>query len=122
MKELTFPVSVSTGRCGGGDFDISYKVTDEEYAKLIEERDKWNNEDEEEANEFCDVEELSDLYDRLYEQAIDDTVGSLRDDDCKREDLTDENGEFDEFKAYEYVTDYFDFCIDYPYLEEDEEI
>lgn len=115
MKELTFPVSYSMGRCGGGDFDIGYEVTDEEYAKLIEESDKWYNEDEKEGNEFCDVEELSDLYDRLYEQAIDDTVESLKEVDYEDdEDLTDENGEFDESKAREYVTDNFHFCIDYP--------
>lgn len=110
MITLTFPVSDSMG----GDFDIEFDVTEEEYDKLAKAK---NNKDD--WRFFCDVEELTDLYNRLYKKAIENTVVECLEENfyADEEDypeFADEDGEFDEDKAREEIMDTCTFNIDFP--------
>lgn len=77
MKEFTFPAYCSYGKCASGESWIDVELTDEEAEKLI----KYGTQSETFYNGFDECEELEDLYDKIYEIAVEQMTDEILFDD-----------------------------------------
>lgn len=115
MKEVTFEVSV-----GKGDIVVNVEVSDEEYEILKHYcRIAHDYMSDEECEEFSDVEELSDLYNRVIEASYDNIAEYSYEDDEFLEALC--NGERDWETVRAAVEEKYELYIDWPELEDEDD-
>jgi hypothetical protein len=77
MREFTFVAYCSFGKGDSGETWIDVELTDEEAEQLI----KYGTQPDIFYNGFNECEELSELYDKIYEIAIEQITDELRDAD-----------------------------------------
>lgn len=97
---LTFNCTMMNGTGDGSDWDIDVDITEEEFERL--EKAKVSGKD------FDECEEVSDIYDRIYDIANQDAT----------EDLIDNDEEFQGYYEEDETTmasDFFSITVDFPY-------
>ena len=93
MKEFTFIAYCSFGRGDSGETWVDVEFTDEEAERLV----KYGTQSENFVNGFDECEELADLYEKVYEIAVEQITDELRDADMlDEEDLENPDWRADE--------------------------
>lgn len=77
MKEFTFIAYCSFGKGDSGETHVDVELTEEEAKKLI----KYGTDPEIYYNDFINCAELKEIYDKVYEIAIEQITDELRDTD-----------------------------------------
>ena len=99
MMNLSFPCWASAGKGDGSDWTWDFEVSDEEYARL--------KKASEEAEDLRDCPDISDIYDRLYDEMLSEQADVyLADDDLLEEVRDDLDLEEDDEITTEQVIDY----------------
>lgn len=89
---IEFQAYTSFGKGDNTDWEFCYEVTKEEYERLHEASN--------DGDDFCDVEEIADLYDKIYEAAIDEATRSFIENDPEMVmDYLDEGQSLEEWRA-----------------------
>ena len=97
MKEFTFPAYCSFGKlAAAGESWVVVELTDEEAEKLI----KYGTQPDIYYDGFDECEELEDLYDKIYEIAVEQMTDELRDSDW----LEDEDRDNPEWRADDWYS------------------
>ena len=98
---LTFNCTMMNGTGDGSDWDIDVDVTEEEFKRLNAAKNL--------GKDFCNCEEVADIYDRIYDIANDSAT----------EDLIYNDEEFREYYEEDETTkasDYFSITVEFPYI------
>ena len=77
MKEFTFTAYCTLGKCASGETYVDVELTEKEAKKLI----KYGTDPDIYYNDFENCEELKDIYNKVYEIAIEQITDELRDTD-----------------------------------------
>ena len=108
IYDVTFPVNISNG----GYIEIVTVLSDKEYKLLMTYKENYDN-DSEDSEEFCDVEKLSDLYERICSEAYDEMAnGCLTNPGMIEYAISEDERDFDTVRNW--VEDNFELLIDYP--------
>lgn len=75
MKEFTFIAYCTFGKGDSGETEVDVELTDEEYERLI----KFGTQPDIYYNEFYRCKELEDLYNKIYNIAVDQMTEEMRD-------------------------------------------
>ena len=97
---LTFNCTMMNGTGDGSDWDIDVNVTEEEFERLKKAKES--------GKDFGECEEVSDIYDRLYDIA----------DESATEDLLDNDEEFQEYYEEDNTITaswYYSIKVEFPY-------
>lgn len=109
--DVTFAVSISP--CG--DIDTTVELTRKEYNRLK----KAIAENEETFEDFCDMESVADIYQKVCDSAYDDMANGLYD---NKEYIQEHfNGEYVFETVLNHVKENFDIVCEFPELEDDED-
>lgn len=98
MKTLTFKCYCIFGKGDSTDWEQDFELTEEEIVRLREEAENGSS--------FMNAEDVSDIYERLYDIVVTEATEQLLEDD---EDIQEEYGDDEDFRAdelYEYRIDY----------------
>lgn len=117
MSKITveFQAFTGFGKGDNADWDFCYEVTEEEYARLRQAA--------KEGYDFYDAKDVADLYDKIYDAAVDEATDSFIENDPEMiEDYLDEGQTLDEWRA----DDVYQIEVNFPYdwmeeYEDDEE-
>lgn len=110
MRDFTFPAVCGFGKGDSGDTLVTIELTDEEAERLIE----YCSQPDHYYSDFDECEELADLYDKIYELAVEQITDELRDGDfLEEEDAEDPDWRADDLytimvKFPEEITDMWD--------------
>ncbi len=117
MKEFTFTACCRIGKLDSGESWVDVELTDEEAERLI----KYGTQPDIFYNGFDECEELEDLYDKVYEIAVEQITDELRDSDMlEDEERDDPNWRADDLYScfVNFPSEFEDMLID---EEEDDE-
>ena len=101
---VTFPVSLTPS----GDMYICFDLTKEEFDQLIEA--------EESGEEFCEVDSLQELYNKILDVTYDEIANYIYDNQNVIDTYL--GGKYDFVQARRYALSAYDISIGYPSIEE----
>jgi hypothetical protein len=111
MKTVTFNILVDNG----GELSVDIDMTEKEFTILKKFSTKYYY--DEDSEEFEDCEKLSDLYNRIKNDAYDEMANSAYDDDNLIAEFCD--GKYDFDKMRDKIVGNFDITIEWPEIDED---
>lgn len=111
MKEVEFDISI----CPYGEIVVYTEVSDSDY-KLLKKYAKQYEEEYE--PEFCECEPLSDLYQRICEEAYDEMANGVYDDDAFIKEAI--GGDYDFDKVREYLVENYEIAPQWPSFGEED--
>ena len=97
---MTFNCTMMNGTGDGADWDIDVNITEKEAERLKKAKES--------GKEFCESEDVSDIYNKLYDMANESAT----------EDLIDNDEEFQEYYEEDNTTtasDFFSIKVEFPY-------
>lgn len=97
---LTFNCTMMNGTGDGSDWDIDVDIIEEEVERLKKAKES--------GKDFCECQDVSDIYDRLYDIANESAT----------EDLIDNDEEFQEYYEEDETTmasDFYSINVEFPY-------
>lgn len=96
---ITFNCTMMNGTGDGSDWDIDVDITEEEFERLKKAKES--------GKDFDECEDVSDIYNRIYDIANEDAT----------EDLIDNDEEFQEYYEEDETTtasDFYSISVNYP--------